>query len=162
MPNIEVSHISQLLTPATIRVGLAGHSKREVIDGLLETLRGHEAVRDLDRVRTGVFEREDVMSTGVGKGLALPHAKTSAVDRTVAAFASTAEPIDFGAIDNKPVRLVFLLIGTETAKSRHIKILSRISRLMNRDAFRESILQAESADEILDLFRRGEMELIDV
>ena len=162
MPSIEISHISELLTPSTVRVGLPGTSKEEVIDGLLETLRDHEAVKDLGRVRKAVLEREQVMSTGVGKGIGLPHAKTSAVERTVAAFATTAEPVDFGAIDNQPVRLVFLLVGTETAKSQHIKMLSRFSRLMNRDAFRERMLAATTPDEILKLFEEGETDLIEL
>ena len=66
---------------------------------------------------------------------------------TIAAFAITADPVDFGAIDDQKVRLVFLLVGTEAAKSEHIKILSRISRLLNRDAFRERLLQARDAME---------------
>jgi PTS system fructose-specific IIA component len=156
-----VTEIHQLLSVATVHVGLEGQTKEEVIDHLVDLLKGHPAVRDLDRVRAAVFEREHVMSTGVGKGLGLPHAKTAAVTDTVAAFAVTREPVAFGAIDGQPVRLLFLLVGTETAKSQHIKILSRISRLMNRDAFRERLLQARSAAQVLDLFQEAELHLME-
>ncbi len=153
--------IHQLLTPETVRVGLAGETKEEVINNLVDLLAGHPSVTNLEEMRAAVFEREAVMSTGVGKGLGLPHAKTPAVAENVAAFAVTQHPVPFGAIDGKPVRLLFLLVGTETAKSQHIKILSRISRLMNRDAFRERLLQAGSAEQILRIFGEGESQLFE-
>ena len=154
-------HIHQLLSPRTIRVGLPGATKRDVIDGLIDLLERRPEVRDLDRVREGVHEREQRMSTGVGKGLALPHAKTSAVEETTAAFAVTEHPIDFEAIDGRPVRLVFLLVGTEQSGSQHIKLLSRISRLMNRDDLRERLLEAENAQDVLQAFREAEAQLLD-
>ncbi len=159
MPTTTTTALHDLLQPATVRIGLPGATKEEVIDAMVDVLRGHPAVEDLEAVREAVWAREATMSTGVGKGLGLPHAKTSAARRTVAAFAITRAPVDFGAIDDAPVRLVFLLVGTEAAKSEHIKILSRVSRLMNREAFRERLLQAESPDEIIALFEEGETRI---
>lgn len=161
MSTFSVLEIHQLLTPATVQVGLPGETKDEVINNLIDLLAGHPVIRSLEEVRSAVFEREAVMSTGVGKGLGLPHAKTSAVTENVAAFAVTREPVPFGAIDGKPVRLLFLLVGSETAKSQHIKILSRISRLMNRDAFRERLLQATTPEEVLRIFEEGEAQLFE-
>lgn len=161
MPTTIVPHIYELLAPETIRVGLPGRTKEDVLEALLGVLAAHPAVNDPAQMRQAVFAREHVMSTGVGKGLGLPHAKTAAVDETLAAFAVTAEPVDFGAIDDEPVRLVFLLVGTETAKSEHIKILSRLSRLLNREAFRARLLAARDAEEILALFEEGELHLVD-
>lgn len=152
--------IHQYLTPETVRVGLPGTTKAEVLDNLVTLLRGQPQVKDLEDVRRAVLAREKVMSTGVGKRLALPHAKTNAVTDTVAAFAVTISPIDFGAIDNESVRLLFLLVGTEEAKSQHIKLLSRVSRLMNRDSFRERLLSADAPEKVLSLFEEGESELI--
>ena len=151
--------IHQFLTPETVRVGLEGSTKAEVLDNLVELLRGQPQVKDLEAVRDAVLARERVMSTGVGKRLALPHAKTGAVSDTVAAFAVTKRPIDFGAIDNEPVSLLFLLVGTEEAKSQHIKLLSRVSRLMNRDSFRERLMAAREPADVHRLFEEGETEL---
>jgi PTS system fructose-specific IIA component len=159
MPNNAVPHPHQLLSLDTIRVGLPGKTKDAVINALLDVLTMHPSVKDPEAMRQAVFERERMMSTGVGKGLGLPHAKTTAVKETVAAFAITAEPVDFGAIDDQKVRMLFLLIGTEAAKSEHIKILSRISRLLNRDAFRERLLHAHDARTVLALLEAGELEL---
>jgi mannitol/fructose-specific phosphotransferase system IIA component (Ntr-type) len=69
--------------------------------------------------------------------------------------------VEFDSIDNAPVRLIFLLVGTDAAKSQHIKLLSRISRLMNRDAFRDRLLKARSPEEVLSLFEEGESELFE-
>lgn len=158
---MNVTGIYQLLSPQTISVGLPGTTKPEVLNNLIDLLQGHPLVQDLETIRTAVFEREEMMSTGVGKGLALPHAKTAAVTDTVAAFAVAREPVPFGAIDNQPVRLLFLLVGTEAAKSQHIKVLSRVSRLMNREAFRERLLKATSAEKVLTIFAESEAELLE-
>lgn len=159
MPTTTTADIHQLLRPSTVRIGLAGSTKEEVINGLVDLLDEHEAIRSIEAVREAVFEREQVMSTGVGKMLGLPHAKTSAARETVAAFATTAEPIDFGAIDDEPVRLLFLLAGPEADKSRHIKILGRISRLVSRDEIREGLLNVETPEDVISILKEGEARL---
>lgn len=159
MPTATTADIHQLLRPSTVRIGLPGATKEEVINELVDLLEGHDAVSSIETVREAVFEREQVMSTGVGKMLGLPHAKTDAARETVAAFATTAEPIDFGAIDDEPVRLLFLLVGPEADKSRHIKILGRISRLVSRDAVREALLEVESPEEVITILKEGEAKL---
>jgi PTS system fructose-specific IIA component len=152
--------IHQILAPERVRVGLPGTDKEVVVNALLDLLEGHEAVGDLDRVREAVWSREGELSTGVGKGLGLPHAKTSAATGTVAAFAITEAPVDFSAIDGEPVHLVFLLVGTEAAKSEHIRILSRISRLVSRQGLRESLMEAETPEDVLDAFAEAERNLV--
>lgn len=159
MPTTTTADIHQLLSPSTVRIGLAGSSKDEVINGLVNLLAGHEAINSIEAVREAVFERERVMSTGVGKMLGLPHAKTAAARDTVAAFATTDEPIDFGAIDDAPVRLLFLLVGPESDKSRHIKILGRISRLVSRDTIREQLLHVGSPEDVIAILKEGEAQL---
>lgn len=159
MSPTQTTELNQLLSPERIRIGLPGTSKEAVIDALVDLLEGHEAIDRLESVRTAIFERENMMSTGVGKGLGLPHAKTSAVTETVASFATTADPVDFGAIDDTPVRLLLLLVGPEEHKSQHIKILGRISRLVSRDGLRQRLLTAESPEAILDILREGEAAL---
>ena len=119
-------------------------------------LDGRPEVDSLARVQADVEARERVMSTGVGQGLGLPHARSSAVTGTVAALVIPAAGVDFDAIDGKPVRLVFLLVGPEGERGRHVKLLSRISRLMNREAFRQQLVAAPNADAALRLFREAE------
>jgi mannitol/fructose-specific phosphotransferase system IIA component (Ntr-type) len=159
MPTTQTTDVHQLLAPDRVRIGLPGTSKAEVIDALVDVLDGHTAVTNLEAVRSAIFEREEKMSTGVGKGLGLPHAKTPAAAETVAAFATTDEPVDFGAVDDVPVRLLLLLVGPEEHKSRHIKVLGRISRLVSRDSMRERLVAADTPQAIIEALQEGEAEL---
>ena len=153
--------ISDFLTAETVAVDLVSDGKDHLIDAMIGLLEGHEHVRDLDAIRAAVFERENMMSTGVGKGLALPHAKTDAVTETVAALATLGEPVEYGSIDDEPVRIVFLLVGTQDARSQHVKVLSRVSRLMNRESIRAELLDSRTPEELLDIFRESEAGLLD-
>jgi PTS system fructose-specific IIA component len=159
MPTTGSLSISDLLTPETIRVGAPETDKASVLDALIDLLDGHPSVTDLAAVRHDVFEREAQMSTGVGLGLALPHARTTAVTETVAALATTREPVPFEAHDGEPVRLLFLLVGPEQARGRHIRLLGRVSRLMNQDSFRQRLLAAPSSEDALALFRDADAKL---
>ena len=159
MTTTQTTEINQLLRPEQVRIGLPGQTKTEVIEAIVQVLDGHESISSLDAVRSAIFEREQMMSTGVGKGLGLPHAKTSAATETVAAFATTAEPVDFSAIDDEPVRLLLLLVGPEEHKSQHVKRLGRISRLVSRDPLRERLINATEPETIIDVLREGEADL---
>ncbi|MEM1095071.1 MAG: PTS sugar transporter subunit IIA [Bacteroidota bacterium] len=152
--------IADLLPEAQICVGLPGATKAEVLAALLGMLPSHPAVVNAEAMHAAVLAREAMMSTGVGKGLALPHAKTEAVRATVAAFAITAMPIDYDALDDEPVELLFLLVGPETVKTQHIRILSRISRLLNRDALRAAVLAAPDAATVRRLLMEAEVALL--
>lgn len=150
-------NLFSLLNHTTVLPNFAVGSKKELINALVDALEEKlESEEQLEKVRKAVFEREKIMSTGVGKGLAIPHAKTTAVTENLAAFALLDEPLDFDSIDDEPVRLVFLLVGPESNNSQHIKLLSRISRLMNSGSFREQILACTSTEEILDAFQDEE------
>lgn len=159
MPTTQTTEINQLLRPQQVRIGLPGTSKSDVINALVDVLEGHDEIDSLDAVRSAIFERESMMSTGVGKGLGLPHAKTAAATETVAAFATTKQPVDFGAIDDEPIRLLLLVVGPEEHKSQHIKILGRISRLVSRDDLRQQLIDAADPETIIELLRDGEADL---
>ncbi len=148
--------ISEILTEQVIAVGLAASSKDDVLEKMIELVGRSPSVKDLDKVRNAILERERIMSTGVGRGVAVPHGKTDGVTDTVAAFAITAEPVDYKALDDQPVQLVFLLIGRENSVGVHLKLLSRISRLMSNEQFRSRLLATKSPAEVLDLFRKEE------
>lgn len=99
------------------------------------------------------------MSTGVGHGFAIPHGKTDAVNEIIAAFARTSAPLEFDSLDGQPVRLIFLLVGKENLVGPHIKLLSRISRMMNQDEFRNKLLDAASSEELFNLFKEEEAKM---
>lgn len=145
-----------LLDEQTVIPDLEVKNKEQVINALIDTLSTKIDTDSLKLVRESVFERESVMSTGVGKGLAIPHCKTNGVNKNLAAFARLSTPLDYDSIDEEPVGLVFLLISPEERNSLHIKLLSRISRLMNSDSFRSKILACETKEMILAEFKEEE------
>ncbi len=150
--------ICEILQVSKIIPSLQGKEKTDVINELVDLFKNDERVKELDEMRNAVHEREKIMSTGVGKGFAIPHAKTNSVNEIVAAFGKLDEPIDFQALDEQPVNLVFLLVGKENLVGPHIKLLSRISRMMNKDEFRESLSKAKTAEEIYSLFENEEKQ----
>ncbi|MDH7516458.1 MAG: PTS sugar transporter subunit IIA [Bacteroidota bacterium] len=154
--------VSSILNEDLVRVNLAGDTKEEVINNIIDLLAHSNKVKDLEKVRQAIFERERIMSTGVGKGFAIPHGKTDAVSDIVAAFAVTEKPIDYESLDHEPIRLLFLLVGKDSLVGAHIKLLSRISRLMNKEELRKRLLQAKSSSEILEILREEEMSYLDV
>jgi len=145
--------ISDILTEDFVIVGLDVSSKEDAINALVDLLAKSDKVKNVNKVREAVFEREKIMTTGVGKGFAVPHGKTDAVTDIVAAFAITKKPIDFDSLDGEPVRLIFLLVGRDSMVGPHIKLLSRISKLMNDNNFRERLLTAKEPKEVVELFK---------
>lgn len=154
--------ISDILNESLVVTGLPGSSKEEIIDAMVDLVSTSPKVADKEKVREAILEREKIMSTGVGNGFAIPHGKTDAVSDIVAAFAVTAEPIDYQSLDEKPVRLVFLLVGKDSMVGPHIKLLSRISRLMNKEEFRKRLLDVPTAKGIIDLFKQEEASYFEV
>lgn len=148
--------VSDLLSSGNILYQLQVETKEELIKKMVAALADHLDNEIIMRATRAVMERESIMSTGVGKGLGIPHAKINGIDKNYAVFARLKSPLDYGSIDDEAVQLVFLLIGPEGQSSIHIKLLSRISRLMNNDQFRTSIEEADSADEILSKFSSEE------
>ena len=148
--------ISDLLTENLVVTNLEGDSKDDIINAMVDVVATSSKVLDKEKVREAVFEREQIMSTGVGDGFAIPHGKTDAVSDIVAAFAITAQPIDYESLDEKPVRLVFLLVSKANMVGPHIKLLSRISRLMNKVEFRGKLLDLKSPKDIIEMFRQEE------
>jgi len=148
--------IADILNEKVIVTNLPGTTKTEIINAMIDLAATNEKVIDKEKMRAAIFEREKIMSTGVGSGFAIPHGKTDAVQDIVAAFAITDQPIDYQSLDDQPVRIVFLLVGRDNSVGPHIKLLSRISRLMNKEEFRKRLIEAESPSEVLKIFRQEE------
>jgi PTS system nitrogen regulatory IIA component len=145
-----------LLTTARVKVPLGSRTKGEVLRELVELVAADNADADLEAILASVREREDVLSTGIGGGIAIPHGKTPHVSRLTLVAGVASEGIDFDALDGKPVQLFFLLIGPESASGAHVKTLSRLSRLLRRDDLRAQLANAQSADAFVRVIRQSE------
>jgi len=148
--------ITDILKTSTILVHQNLDEKQAVLSKMISALSKSGQISDIEEVTRVVWDRENIMSTGIGKGFALPHGKTNSVSETVGCFLTLDKPIDFEALDSLPVNIIFMLIGRENTVGTHLRLLSRISRLMNNDTFRVEIANAQSSEEILALFEREE------
>jgi fructose-specific phosphotransferase system IIA component len=154
--------ICDILSVNQIKAEVTESEKDKVIEELVGLLKDEESINNIEVIKNAVLEREKIMSTGVGKGFAIPHAKTSAVKGIVASFGRCKNPIDFNALDGQPVNLVFVLIGQDNMVGPHIKLLSRISRMMNKDEFRDALANAKDADEIYSIFDEEEKKYFEL
>ena len=103
--------VSDLLSEKFILNKFKGGSKEEIISELIDLFKDDPRVTNITDVKTCVLEREKIMSTGVGKGFAIPHGKTNSISDILAAFGRSEKPVDYDALDGKPVHLVFLLLS---------------------------------------------------
>jgi fructose-specific phosphotransferase system IIA component len=149
-------NILDILSPKAIKVPLMAGDKKGAIDELIDMLAGNGVITQADALKKVVWEREQQRTTGIGEGLAIPHGKSNASKSLVIAVGRPNEPIEFGAIDNKPVRLIVLLASPPEKTSDHIQALGKISRLMADPKFRIAAYTAPSAEAMYQLFEKAE------
>ncbi len=146
-----------LLAPERVRVPLGSMDKAGILEELIDLVassKGMESERE--EIGRAVWEREAVLSTGIGDGIALPHAKYDGLDGLVMAAGVSREPVEFGALDGQPVRLFFLLLAPESAAGSHVRALSRVSRLMRDAALRARLVAALDAEQFLRILGEAE------
>ncbi len=143
--------LSDILTEERVKIPLDNVEKEKIIEEMVNLINNTVKPEDRAKILKAVLDREAVMSTGVGEEVAIPHGKTNAVKNIVAALGITKQPIDFQSLDEKPVRLVWLLVGPEDQTGPHLKALSRISRLMHNKEFRERLLQSTAPKQLLEV-----------
>ncbi|MDZ7792723.1 MAG: PTS sugar transporter subunit IIA [Spirochaetia bacterium] len=148
--------ITGLLSPECISLELHEKRKKRVIAELTDLLQSAGKVENGKALARKILEREAMASTGIGHGIAIPHCLTNLVDDTVMAFGRSTNGIPFDSADNKPAQLIFLLTGPQTATSEHLKLLSKLSRLLTEQQFRTQLFDASTAEEVIELFRREE------
>lgn len=149
-------NLLDILDERNILVPLNATDKKGVIDELVDLLASNGSVSDAESLKTAVWTRETIRTTGIGHSLAIPHGKSDAVSDLVMAIGKPAEPIDFASIDGKPVKMVVLLASPLERTSDHIQALARISRLMAGEEFRDGVYNAGSPHDVYELFAAQE------
>lgn len=151
-------NLLDILERSCIKAPLVADDKKGVIDELVRVLveAGKVASADAQTLVDAVWSREQTRTTGIGHGLAIPHGKSPVMRDLALAIGKPAQPIDFAAIDGKPVRLVVLLASPVDRTSDHIQALARISRLMTNEAFRERLYAAADTGVLFALLKEAE------
>jgi mannitol/fructose-specific phosphotransferase system IIA component (Ntr-type) len=151
--------LQNILTPRLILYPLEAETKEDAIGQLIDRLYEEGLVHNPELAKKSVIERENLMTTGVGKGIALPHGKYPDIVEVLVVAGVSVEGIDFKAIDNLPVNIVVLLLTPERLPSKHLKLLSKFSRLLSNKQCRTEILDATSSEEIAQVFYKYDSEL---
>ncbi len=146
--------IADFLNRDSCVASLASDSKESALKELCDLLCANENIENGDDVFSAVMNRERLGSTGVGDQVAIPHAKAASVKSLTAAFGVSKDGVDYGAIDDKPVRLIFLLLASGNATGEHLKALARISRLLKNEDFRREVTLVNSPDQIYEIIAR--------
>lgn len=148
--------LTELLDENAILVNLKATQKQEVIEELAAALTASGRINDNREVLQAVLEREKIMSTGIGKGVAIPHGKCKAVDSLVGVLGIKKEGVDFQSLDEQPVYLFFLLVSPLNVSGPHIRALAHISRLLRHDNLRKQLIAAEDPRDALALIAEEE------
>jgi fructose-specific phosphotransferase system IIA component len=148
-----------ILTLECIRAPLTACDKKGAIDELVDVLHAAKRVSDPAGLKEAVWTRERTRTTGIGHGLAIPHGRAPGVDRLHMAIGKLAQPIEYQAIDGRPVSLIFMLAGPTDQTGPHIQALAKISRLMISAEFRVQVMQAADAQRVYDLLIGKEQQL---
>ncbi len=154
--------LTDIITPQMVIYPLQGQAKEDVIKEMVLHLKKLDKINDPNTVFDTIMERERIMTTGVGHHIAIPHGKSIDIHEIIVLLGLQPKGIDFQSLDKLPVHIVFLLLTSEKDKGIHIRMLSRISRLLNRLECRNALLEARSADEALTVLRQAENQWFEI
>lgn len=145
----------EMLTKERI-VDLKNKVKQDVLQELVDVISAAPEVTDKNDFYISIMKREKIMSTGIGIGLAVPHVKIDSVKDFVMAIGRMKEGIDFDSLDGRPVYLIIMIGANTEQRDDYLKVLAKISVLLKNPEFRQKIMAANTADDVIELFKAGE------
>jgi len=145
-----------MLKEDNVLIGFKGTQKKDIINELIELADKSGRIRDKEEALRAVMAREEMMSTGLEHGIAIPHAKTDSVSEIVMALGISKQGIDFESVDGEPSKIFFLLLAPETAATANVKLLAQIARVTSSAEFRSRIVSADSPAEVIDIISNAE------
>jgi PTS system nitrogen regulatory IIA component len=148
--------ILDFLSEKSINIDMQAGNKKQVLEALLDVLVKQGKVTDRKKVLDVLLEREELGSTGIGQGIAIPHGKSSAVTELTASFAMSKNGVAFDALDGEPVHIFFMLVAPEGAAGTHLKALARISGLLKDKYFKKALLSAADSEEVIRVIQEEE------
>jgi fructose-specific phosphotransferase system IIA component len=148
--------LTDVLKEDLINISLSGDNRNDCIKELISRLDTTKAISNAEKIFQAVLEREKIMTTGVGNGIAIPHCKHPDSPEFAVCLGIQPKGVDFESIDKKSVKIIFLLVGPENNPGLHIKLLSRISRLMSNEDLRQQLLACKSDKEAFELIHDEE------
>ncbi len=152
----ELNDLKHLLAPERVIV-TDFSTKRDILTALIKNISGAPQIKNAKKLEEAIWEREKLMSTGIGLGIGIPHVRIYDVsDIVVSVAVNKNDIIDYQALDNTPVRIVFMVAAAYNQHAEYLKLLASISKLLQDDSFRENLLNAETPEKIYSLLTKGE------
>ena len=153
--------LADLLNENLIHLDLKATTKTEAIREMAEVMSRSKKIFDREEFLSALLEREGLATTGIGRGIAFPHARTASVDGILVGLARSDQGVEFDSLDGKPVRLMFMMGTSPECVEDYLKVLARISRLLKRDQAKDALLVAPTAADVMKIVRDVEAELGD-
>ncbi|HHW39240.1 MAG TPA: PTS transporter subunit EIIA [Bacillales bacterium] len=150
--------ISELLTKDTINLSLKSQQKLGIIDELVTVLDSAGRLTDRSKYKEAILAREYQSTTGIGEGIAIPHAKTNAVKQPAIAFGRSISGVDYESLDGQPAHLFFMIAAPEGANNTHLEALSRLATILMKEEVRKHLLDASSEKDVIDIINRYDEE----
>ena len=150
--------ISQYLKGDLCIMQMQAKTKEEAIKEIARKLAQEGKVKDIDKFIRDILERESLGSTGIGHGIAVPHARTDTVSDFVIGFGRSIEGIDFKAIDGDKVNLVFLMGASPKELNLYLRLLAELSKFLMKSSFRRELSEAKSGDDVIAVIKKFEEE----
>jgi PTS system fructose-specific IIC component len=150
--------ITELLSQNTILLNIEGNQKEKTIDQLVSVLFNAGKINDQVEFKAAILKREGQSTTGIGDGIAIPHAKTKAVNEAAIVFGKSASGVNYESLDGKPAHLFFMIAAPEGANNTHLEALARLSGMLMKAEVRYELLKATSAEEVIDTINRFDKE----
>lgn len=150
--------LSDFVVPEAILPNLNATSKEGAIRAMVESLRNSQSIKpeDQDSIVAAILKREELGSTGIGNGVAVPHTKHPSVDRLIATVAISQSGVDFASLDGEAVYILFLLVSPPERPGDHLRGLENISRHLRNQTFCNFLRQARTSDDVIQLLREAD------
>jgi len=154
--DIGLSDLLHLLAPE--RVLITNFSKkRDILTALINNIAEAPQIKDRKKLETAIWERENLMSTGIGLGIGIPHIRINSVkDIAVSVAVNKTDIIDYQTLDDKPVRIVFMVAAAQNQHAEYLKLLASISKLLKDESFRDKLLLEDDSMKIYNYLTKGE------
>ncbi len=150
----EVLHISNLLDASYI-IDLHSKNKKGILEELLDVICKSDLISKPAIFRKEIFKREKLMSTGIGYGIAIPHTRHKSISNFVMAVGRIRTGVEYESIDDKPVKLIFMIGASDTQDKDYIRLLSRLMLRLKNPAFMDKIMQANDATEMYKIIHEN-------
>lgn len=150
--------VTELLRKDIMLMDLQSTTKNEVIDEMIASLEKHHVINNADQFKEAILKREEQATTGLGNGIAMPHAKTAAVNEATVLFAKSNKGVDYESLDGEPTYLFFMIAVPDGLYDTHLQALAALSRSLLDEKFIEGLKSAKTPDEVVNIFRKREEE----